>query len=589
MTKFDEPQKGFQYISQDEGVSAIPLKPVTALSLKEELNTCSSFVRQWVKQTGFEGKPRTVCLVPDPVSGDLSFVLYGTSEKDHERHWDAAFLAIALPQEHVYAFESVEESMVLSWMLAAYEFHYDHNKGQKIATLKIPSTIDIGKIKNKADSIAWIRTLINCPANIATPEFLAREAEKLAMTYQGHFKEIVGDALVDAGFPLVLTVGKASAHPPRFVEITWGHPGDFKLALVGKGITFDTGGLNIKTGNYMDLMKKDMGGAAYVLGLARWIMAEKLPIYLKAYLPLAENAIGAQAMRPGDIIKAGNGDTVEITDTDAEGRLILADALTRATLENPDLIIDFATLTGAARVALGAEIPVFFTNQDLYQKDLLSIGAETLEPVWALPLWNGYDKALKSKIATLQNATNSSYGGAITAALFLQHFVKETPWIHIDFMGWNVDDRPGRPIGGEAQAFGAFSGFIKKLKHTASKSKALTILLFLSLASFGHAHTTADQVLGASQYSGGQMEKKMNDFLRSDYHEALSLYYANRDQGGFMALERFELALQRGVGDIREASSIKDKKLRQDKALEASLSWQQAFRRACEKNTLEKK
>lgn len=457
---FNTPQKGFLSIIKDPSVASIPLIATTGASLEKDMASRFSFQKKWIQESGFKGAPRTLCLVPNPESGALAAVFYGTSNKLHEKPWDGAFLAESLPCDHAYHFETLNDHDVTAWMLAEYKFLHDGNRGQKIPTLKVPEDFPLKQKKAIADSIAWVRTMINCPANVATPEFLAQEAEKLAITYQGVFKETLGEELVEAGYPLVFTVGKASRNTPRFIEVTCGNPKHFKLALIGKGITFDTGGLNIKTGHYMDLMKKDMGGAAFALGLSRWIMEENLPVCLSLYLPLAENAIGSGAMRPGDIIRAGNGDTVEITDTDAEGRLILADALHRATQKAPDLMIDFSTLTGAARVALGTEIPVFFTNKDTYQKDLLALGEKTFAPVWPLPLWHGYDSCLKSKVADLQNTESSPYGGAIKAALFLEHFAKNHPWIHVDFMAWNITNRPGRPIGGEAQAFETFCAFL---------------------------------------------------------------------------------------------------------------------------------
>jgi len=292
---------------------------------------------------------------------------------------------------------------------------------------------------------------------------LSKEAQTLAKKHKASFKEIVGENLLKENYPLIYAVGKAAATPPRFVEITWGNPKHFHLALIGKGITFDTGGLHIKTGTYMNLMKKDMGGAAHALGLAHWIMDQKLPIHLTLCLPLAENAIAGNAMRPGDIVYARNGLSVAIEDTDAEGRLILADALAHAAELKPDLIIDFATLTGAARIALGTDLPALFTNQDHYCQRLMSLGLAHHDPLWPLPLWEGYAAALKSDVADLQNVSPSSYGGAITAALFLEKFVAKIPWIHLDLMAWNVKDRPGRPVGGEAQTFRMFSGFVKGL------------------------------------------------------------------------------------------------------------------------------
>jgi leucyl aminopeptidase len=452
-----------QYLTQDPKAKSIPIFATSEESFERDSKKWDIVWRSFAKEMGFQGKSRTLCCMPH--GGFVSHVMYGASTNPFEKAWDAAFLAKNLVPQNTYHFENIDvsEEMAVAWVLASYHFQVDQNKSKAIPTLVIPEYLNLEAIKATVEAITLIRTLINRPANLLTPEDLSKEARIVANQHKAHFKEIVGEDLIKENYPLIYAVGKAAATPPRFIEISWGNPEHFHLALIGKGITFDTGGLHIKTGNYMNLMKKDMGGAAHALGLAHWIMDQKLPIHLTLCLPIAENAIAGNAMRPGDIVYARNGLSVAIEDTDAEGRLILADALARAVELNPDLMIDFATLTGAARIALGTDLPALFTNQDDYRAQLMDLGFTHHDPLWPLPLWEGYASSLKSDVADLQNIAPSSYGGAITAALFLEKFVSKTPWIHMDLMAWNVKDRPGRPIGGEAQTFRTFCAFIKGL------------------------------------------------------------------------------------------------------------------------------
>ena len=403
-------------------------------------------VQQWAASMGFTGAPRTLCCVP--MDGGLDHVLYGPSTEPHEKPWDGAFLVESLPEGHVYAIEEADEAFLLAWELAGYHYHHGKKEAPKRPILEVDSSVDLVDLGHKVSAVTLVRDLINAPANIMTPEKLAQEAKRIADQHGAHFSEVVGEDLIRENYPLIYTVGKASAVSPRLVHIQWGDPSHKKISLVGKGITFDTGGLNIKTGSYMNLMKKDMGGAAHALAMAHLLMASNVPVHLNLYLPLAENAVAGNAMRPGDVVAARNDLSVEIGDTDAEGRLVLADALAKAVEEAPDLLLDFATLTGAARVAVGTEIPAFFTNQ----KGLTKALAESpVEPLWPLPLWSGYKDFIKSGVADLKNIGSTPYGGATTAALFLEAFVKETPWIHVDLMAWNSRSRPGRPVGGEAQ------------------------------------------------------------------------------------------------------------------------------------------
>ncbi|MFN8694106.1 MAG: leucyl aminopeptidase family protein, partial [Holosporales bacterium] len=315
-----------------------------------------------------------------------------------------------------------------------------------------PIGADTAWVETMSSAIFMGRDLINQPANELTPQTLAKAATDVANAHGAFFTLIEGAELLDAGYPLIHAVGKASAHPPCLIDFTWGDAAHRKVTLVGKGVTFDSGGLNIKPGSNMALMKKDMGGAAWVLALAQMIMALKLPIRLRVLIPAVENAVGGKAFRPGDILPSRKGITVEIGDTDAEGRLILADCLWEAAQEQPDLLIDAATLTGAQRVALGTDLPGFFTNRRDVAAGLMQASTAVHDPLWELPLFAAYRSQLDSKVADISNIGGGGYGGAITAALFLQEFVGDAvPWVHLDFMAWNLRDLPGRPVGGEVQ------------------------------------------------------------------------------------------------------------------------------------------
>jgi leucyl aminopeptidase len=307
--------------------------------------------------------------------------------------------------------------------------------------------------------------MINTPANDMGPNEMERVFRALADHYKAEVNVIAGDDLLSRNFPLIHVVGRAGSEAPRLLEMRWGKPGQRRITLVGKGVTFDTGGLDIKPSSSMLLMKKDMGGAANVLGLALMIMDAKLKVDLRVLVPVAENAISSNAFRPGDIYRSRKGLTVQIDNTDAEGRLILADTLALADEEAPDLLIDMATLTGAARVALGPDVPPFFTDSQTLAHDLMEASAETDDPLWRLPLYQGYDRDVSGKIADLTNAPAGGMAGAITAALFLKRFVTNTRnWVHLDIFGWSQTDKPHGPQGGEAQAIRALYRMIRDHK-----------------------------------------------------------------------------------------------------------------------------
>lgn len=372
-----------------------------------------------------------------------------------------ATAATKCPEGTYFLEQTVTEQSLVKWALAQYQFtKYKKN-------IENPRRLCLDKetrhnVIIAADVIFWVRDLINTPAQDMGPLDLANAATDLTKMFNAQSKVIVGDDLLSENYPAIHAVGRASNMPPCLIEVSWGKEHNPLISIVGKGVCFDSGGLNLKDAKSMRLMKKDMGGAAHALGLARWIMALNLPFRLKVYVAAAENAIGANAYRPGDVITMRNKLTVEIENTDAEGRVVMADALVKACEEKPELLIDFATLTGAARVAVGADIAAFFTNDDKVSNHLLYSSEVTMDPLWRLPLFQGYKTMLSSSIADLTNASTSSYAGAITAALFLQRFIADDiRWVHFDMMAWNLSNRAGKPEGGEAMALTAIIHYLQ--------------------------------------------------------------------------------------------------------------------------------
>jgi len=342
----------------------------------------------------------------------------------------------------------------LGWAYGSYRFERYRSKPRAAAPAALvpPQLADMAYVRRMSGSLAMARDLINMPAADLSPERLADEALALAANCGAEGRSIHGDALRE-GFPAIHAVGQASASAPRLVDFCWGDPAAPKVTLVGKGVCFDSGGLDIKPPAGMLLMKKDMGGAACVLALARMVMESALPVRLRVLIPAVENVIGGNAYRPGDVLRTRKGITVEVGNTDAEGRLVLADALALADAERPDLLVDLATLTGAARIALGPELPAVFGTRDETLDALLRHGRRVADPLWALPLWDGYDDEIASKIADINNVSGSTFAGAIIGGLFLRRFVTEArDWLHVDLYGWNPKDRPGRPVGAEPQA-----------------------------------------------------------------------------------------------------------------------------------------
>jgi leucyl aminopeptidase len=341
----------------------------------------------------------------------------------------------------------------LAFLLGTYRFTRYRKQEAKDIRLELPGNVDGDELTRIADGVCLARDLINTPANDMGPPDLEEAARTLAARHGASIHTVVGDNLLTANFPLIHAVGRAAARPPRLIDLTWGDPDHPKVTLVGKGVCFDTGGLDIKPESGMLNMKKDMGGAASMLGLAHMLMDRGLKLRLRVLIPAVENSISGASFRPRDVYRSRKGITVEIGNTDAEGRLILADALALADEDAPELIADMATLTGAARVALGAEIPPFFTDDDDLAGALARHSASENDPLWRMPLWRPYDQLLESKVADVNNVTNSSFGGSITAALFMRRFVTAAKaWLHIDVFAWNQTTKPGRPEGAECQA-----------------------------------------------------------------------------------------------------------------------------------------
>jgi leucyl aminopeptidase len=349
------------------------------------------------------------------------------------------------------------------WAYGRYRFdRYRKGNSEKSQLLETAGSVDLDEVARINSGCNLARDLVNTPASDMSPVELAAAALALAEKYSAQSRVYVGDELLANNFPAVHAVGRASHAPPRLIDFTWGNPSHPKVTLVGKGVCFDTGGLDLKPSASMLLMKKDMGGAASVLGLAHAIMDAALPVRLRVIIPAVENSVSGNAFRPGDVLQTRRGLTVEIGNTDAEGRLVLADALALADVEQPDLLIDLATLTGAARVALGPELPALFTADEKLAAGIMRSGAAVSDPLWQLPLWSGYDDEFSSKIADVNNASSSGFSGAIIGALFLRRFVAQAKsWAHIDMYAWNGKERPGRPVGAEPQCIRALYVYVK--------------------------------------------------------------------------------------------------------------------------------
>ncbi|MEL0015397.1 MAG: leucyl aminopeptidase family protein [Rhodospirillales bacterium] len=420
----------------------------------------------WVEASGFMARAGETVLLPDS-SGLPASAALGVSNLDDV--WALGDAGLKLPPIRAYKIRTKLSKLqatnaAISWALGAYKFdRYKTKGGHKVAQVIWPKGADKTLAESVIDGVSHARDLISTPANEMGPKELAAAARKIGRQHRAKISVIVGDDLLKKNFPTIHAVGRASSRAPRLIDMTWGNPRAPKVTLIGKGVCFDTGGLDLKPSGAMLNMKKDMGGAGNVLGLAHSIMATKLNIRLRVLIPAVENSVSGDAFRPLDVIKTRKGITVEIGNTDAEGRLVLCDAIALAVEENPDLVIDCATLTGAARVALGPSLPALFCNNDALAADILRGGLETDDQFWRLPLHQPYKSMLKGEVADLNNVSSGGFAGAITAALYLQAFIEDTvPWAHIDMMAWNPTGRPGRPKGGEAQGLRALLSMLQK-------------------------------------------------------------------------------------------------------------------------------
>ena len=414
----------------------------------------------WAEANGFTGQRGRLLALPGQ-GGALDGYLFGTGEAAN-RPALVTGLASATLAAAAYRLEGAlgdPALAALGFRLGAYRFDR-YRQGKPAPTLADPGPAEVTHL---VEAATLARDLINTPANDLGPDAFEAEIRAFAKARQMDIKVIAGDDLLKANFPMIHAVGRASAEAPRLVDLTWGREGDPKVTLVGKGVTFDTGGLDIKPASGMLIMKKDMGGAANVLGLAHAIVAANLRVRLRVLIPIVENAIAGAAFRPGDILKSRKGITVEIGNTDAEGRLILADALALADEEKPELLLDMATLTGAARVALGPDLPPLYSTDDSLARALMEAGAASDDPLWHMPLWSPYDSMMSSKIADVNNAATGGFAGSVTAALFLRRFVANAAaWVHLDIYGWAPEARAGRSQGGTDQGIRAVYGVLKQ-------------------------------------------------------------------------------------------------------------------------------
>jgi leucyl aminopeptidase len=438
--------------------AAIPLRVIA----KAEIKALPARVKAIAKAQGFEAAPLSLLSVSDS-KGETTEILVGASAVDADP-FALGSIANRLPAGHYrFASESVcTELVALGWCLELYRYDPFRPAPPKAVTLQCPKSVNRIAVLSAANASFAVRDFINAPANLFGPDELEAEARKIASHHKARMTVVKGKALAK-DFPLIHVVGAASPRAPRLIDFTWGKARAPKITLVGKGVCFDTGGLDIKPSSGMLLMKKDMGGAANVLGLARMIMEAKLNVRLRVLIPAVENSIAGNAFRPGDVFKTRKGLTVEIGNTDAEGRLVLCEALALADEETPELLIDMATLTGAARVALGPDLPPYYTDDTKLAASIAKHAEAQNDPLWQLPLWKPYYSMIETPIADINNAGSGGFAGSISAALFLKRFVdRAKSYVHFDIFGWVPTAKPGRPKGGEAQAMRALFAVIKE-------------------------------------------------------------------------------------------------------------------------------
>lgn len=428
--------------------SSTPLHIIEKNHYQDWLTNQVATTIQWLDNSQFDGSGLSLIPAPD---GRLAMALFVSD--DLSDYFSCASLANLLPkiQFELVADATYHQAIAFSWLAGCYAFeHYKKDKTHK-PTLIINNEALVKQvtIDNRAQSL--VRDLVNTPAADMMPQNIAKAAIALTEEYGGKVNQIIGDDLLSHNYPTIHAVGRASDNKPQLIDLSWGDKDAPLVTLIGKGVCFDSGGLDLKPAAGMRNMKKDMGGAAHVLGLAQLIMGHNLPVHLRVLIPAVENAVSANALRPGDVITTRSGMTVEIDNTDAEGRLVLCDAISEAINDKPEILIDFATLTGAMRVGLGTELPGFFASNQQTAMSLMALGLENSDPVWQMPLYTPYKSLLNSNVADLSNCATVPFGGGITAALYLQAFTNDhTNWLHFDIMAWNIRALSGRPVGGEA-------------------------------------------------------------------------------------------------------------------------------------------
>ncbi len=452
-------------LKKKPGARSVPIQVVDGVGFEAAAARLPAAQRQWLQTLGFKGMPDTHALLPDE-QGRLAAVWAGV-RPGHP--WALAALPKALPTGSYHLGDGASKldlgALAMAWSLGGYSFSRYKTPARATAELSLSPGPLTERGLLLAQTFSLVRDLVNTPAEHLGPAQLAAAAEQVAKAHGARFTQIVGDDLLKKNFPAIHAVGRAAdkARAPRLIELNWGRPKDPRLTLVGKGVCFDSGGLDIKSADGMRLMKKDMGGAANALALAQLVMALKLPVRLQLLLPAVENAIAGNAFRPGDVFKTRKGLHIEIGNTDAEGRVILCDALAYGAESNPALMIDMATLTGAARVALGAQLPALFSRRLDVARELVDRGLALHDPLWHMPLWKDYHGSIESDIADIVNTGKGPLGGAITAALFLDDFVPPgMDWLHIDLFAWNDSPRPGRPVGGEAQTLRTLLAYLEQ-------------------------------------------------------------------------------------------------------------------------------
>ncbi|MFT6834234.1 MAG: leucyl aminopeptidase [Francisellaceae bacterium] len=445
----------------DKKINFIPIIPLDLDSYSSWLKNSTACERKYLETVNFEPKEHKHIIIFNP-NGNAAKILVGF---DQSSMWCLSSLYKNLPDASYYVQDEYNllncELAYLGFSLGSYVFDKYKKYNRPEVYLYLPEQFQ--QVRILSESICMVRDLVNTPAEDLGTKQLSSAVKELANKYSAQFEEIVGDDLLTQNYPTIHAVGRASINLPRLLDLKWGNEENPKLTLVGKGVSFDTGGLDVKPAGGMLIMHKDMGGSAHVIGLANLIMAHNLPVRLRVLIPAVENSIGSNAYRPSDVIKTRNGKTVQVLNTDAEGRLILCDALAEASSENPDMIIDMATLTGASRVALGLEVPAVFSNNSENAANLLECSNEVEDPIWQMPLYQPYKRYLNNPIADMGNiSTGNAFGGAILAALFLESFIDpEVDWLHLDLGAWNATSQPGRPIGGECMSLRCIYKFLE--------------------------------------------------------------------------------------------------------------------------------